>query len=62
MGFPGLYGPFGSVATVSVGRYSLESDVVFAEGCFKEVGEFVVEYVQIRGVAVVFESGVAKFP
>ena len=31
-GFPGLYGTFGGVATVSVGRYSLESNVVFAEG------------------------------
>ena len=30
--FTGLYGPFGGVATVSVGRYSLESDFVFAEG------------------------------
>ena len=30
--FPGLYGPFGGVATVSVGQYSLESNVVFAEG------------------------------
>ena len=32
MVFPGLYGPFGGVAMVSVGRYSLESDFVFAEG------------------------------
>ena len=62
MVFPGLYGPFGGIATVSVGRYSLESDVVFAEGLFEEVGAFIVKYVKIWGVDVVFESGVAKFP
>ena len=30
--FPGLYSLFGGVATVSVGRYLLEIDVVFIEG------------------------------
>ena len=47
---------------MSVGRYSLAIDVVFDEGCFEEVGAFVVEYVQIQSVAVVFETVVAKFP
>ena len=40
----------------------MESNVVFAEELLEKVGALVVEYVQIRGVAVVFESGVAKFP
>ena len=30
--FLGLYSPFGGVATVTVGRYLLEIDVVFVEG------------------------------
>ena len=33
--FPGLYTPFGSVVTVSVGRYSLEINVVLLKDDFR---------------------------
>ena len=48
--------------TVSVGQYSLDIDVVSSDGLFEEARAFVVNYVQIRGVAVVFETDVSKFP
>ena len=54
MVFPGLYNPFGGVATVSARWYSLEINVVFIEGLFQEVWALDVKYVQIRGVAVDF--------
>ena len=50
------------LATCGGGRYSLEIDVVFMEGWFQEVWAFVVDYVQIRGVAVLFDTDVSKFP
>ena len=49
---PGLDGAFGGVASVYMWWHALEGDVVFLERFFEIVGAFVIEDVELWGVAV----------
>ena len=57
-----LYFLFGGVASVTVGKYTLEPDVIFVEVLFEEVVAFAVDDVEIGFVAIVLEVLVACLP
>ena len=62
MGFPGLDGTFGSVATMIVGGDALEVYCVFGEGCFHIFGALVIKNMELGCVYIGLEIGVGCKP
>ena len=62
MVFEGADGTFSSIRTVFFGGDSLVRDVVLHEGVFKILGAFVVQDVEIGGMALMDQRFMSFFP